>query len=92
MATLLHHIQPWMQRSIAEAEELLEWRIVQHTERKIAEVNQHLDAFELRVLDRTSPQVDVSTLQAAVDSLRADIVMILEDRVPESEALFCRAC
>ena len=39
MATLLHHIQPWMQRSIAEAEERLERRMVQHTMRKIAEVH-----------------------------------------------------
>ena len=30
--------------------------------------------------------MDVSTLQAAVNSLRADIDMILEDRVPEFEA------
>ena len=86
MATLLHHIQPWMQRSIAEAEERLERRMVQHTERKIAEVHQRLDAFELRVLARPAPQVDVSTLQAAVESLRADIDMILESWVPESEA------
>ena len=27
MATLLHHIKPWMQRSIAEAEELLEHKM-----------------------------------------------------------------
>ena len=47
MATLLHHIQPWMQRSIAEAKERLERRMVQHTEQKIVEVNQCLDAFEL---------------------------------------------
>ncbi|TMW85002.1 hypothetical protein EJD97_023970 [Solanum chilense] len=60
IATLLHHIQPWMQRSIAEAEERLEQRMVQHTEWKIAE--------------------------AAVDSLRADIDMILVARVPDSEA------
>ena len=69
MATLLHHIQPWMQRSIAEAEERLERRMVQHTEQKIAEVHQRLDAFELRVLARPSPPVDVSTHQAAVDIL-----------------------
>ena len=30
--------------------------------------------------------MDVSTLQAAVDSLRADIDMILESKVPDSEA------
>ena len=85
MATLLHHIQPWMQRSIAEAEERLEWRMVQHKERKIAEVHPRLYAFELRVLAQPAPPVDVSTLQAAVDSLRADIDMILEARVLGSE-------
>ena len=87
MATLLHHIQPWMHRSIGEAEERLERRMVQHTERKIAEVHQRLDAFELQVLARPAPPVDVSTLQAVVDSIRADIDMILEARVPEFEAL-----
>ena len=75
-----------MQRSIAEAEERLERRMVQHTEQKIAEVHQRLDAFELRVLARPARQVHVSNLQAAVKSLRADIDMILEARVPESEA------
>ena len=38
------------------------------------------------MLARPTPLVDVSTLQAAVDSLRADIDTILEARVPESEA------
>ena len=59
MATLLHHIQPWMQKSITESEERLERKMVQFTERKIAEVNQRLDAFELRVLVRPVPPVDV---------------------------------
>ena len=76
-----------MQRSIAEAEERLERRIVQHTEWKIAEVHQCLDAFELQVLARPAPPVDLLILQAAVDSLRLDIDMILEARVPESETL-----
>ena len=58
--------------------------------RKIVEVHQHLDAFELRVLARPAPPVDVSTLQAAVDSLRADIDTILEARVPESEAPYVK--
>ena len=43
--------------------------MVQHTERKLAEVHQRLDAFELRVLARPAPPVNVTTLQAAVDSL-----------------------
>ena len=50
MATLLHHIQPWMQKSITESEQRLERNMMQFMERKIAEVNQPLDAFELRVL------------------------------------------
>ena len=51
MATLLHHSHPWMKRSIAKAEERMERKMAQHTERKIMEVHQCLDAFELRVLD-----------------------------------------
>ena len=62
MATLLHHIQSWMQKSITESEKRLERKMVQYTERKIAEVHQLLDAIEFRVLARPSPQVDVSTL------------------------------
>ena len=80
MTTLLHHIQPWMQKSIAESKARME----RHMQRKIAEVNQRLDAFELRVLAQPAPPVDVSTLQASVDSLRADIDTILGERVPES--------
>ena len=38
------------------------------------------------VLAWLTPQVDGSTLQAAVESLRADIHMILEARVPKYEA------
>ena len=38
------------------------------------------------MLSRPAPPVDVSTLQAAVDGLRADIDTILEARVPESKA------
>ena len=81
MATLLHHIQTRMQMSIAEAEEI--WR---HTERKIAEFHQCLDAFELWFLAWPSPSIDVSTLQVAVEILRVDLDIILEARVLECEA------
>ena len=60
--------------------------MVQYTERKIAEVHQRLNAFELRVIAQRGPPVDVSTRQAAVDSLCVYIDTILEARVPESEA------
>ena len=86
MATLLHHIQPWMQKSITDSEDRLERKMVQYTERKIAEVHQRLNAFELRVIAQRGPPVDVSTRQAAVDSLCVYIDTILEARVPESEA------
>ena len=76
-----------MQKCITESEKRLGRKMVQYTERKIAEVNQRLDLFELRVLARAAPPVDVSTLQAAVDSLRADIGTILEASVPESKAI-----
>ena len=56
MATLLHHIQSWMQKSITESEECLEWKMVQFTERKINEVSSHLDVFELMVLHRPALQ------------------------------------
>ena len=86
MATLMHHIQLWMQRSIVEVEECLDCKMVQHTERKIAESHQRLETFESRVVAQPAPQVDVSTLQAVVDSLRADNDINLEARVLESEA------
>ena len=60
--------------------------MVQFTERKIAEVNQRLDDFELLVLARPAPPVDVWTLPAAVDSVRADIGTILETKVRDSKA------
>ena len=69
-----------MQKSIAESEA----RMGRQMQRKIAEVNQRLDAFELRVLARPAPPVDVSTLQATVASLRAEIDTILAARVSES--------
>ena len=39
MTTLLHHIQPWMQKSITESVARLVRKMQQFTERKIAEVN-----------------------------------------------------
>ena len=53
MATLLHHIQPWMQKSITESDERLERKMQQFTERKIAEVNQRLWMCRLLRLQST---------------------------------------
>ena len=54
----------------------MERRMAKHTERKIVDVHQRLDAFELQVLARPASPVDMSTLQPAVESLQADIDMI----------------
>ena len=51
MATLLHHIQPWMQKSIAESEARMEHRIEGMMDQKVQAINKRLDAFELRVLE-----------------------------------------
>ena len=53
MATLLHHIKPWMQKSITESEARLERKMQQFTERKIAEVNQRLWMCRLLRLQST---------------------------------------
>ena len=84
MSTLLHHIETWKQKSIAEAEDRIEKRVAKKTERKIQVVHQRIDAFELRVLARPAPTIDFTTLQVVV-SLRADVDSILEMRGPEPE-------
>ena len=50
------------------------------------EVHQCLNVFELWILDRPAPIVDVTAPQDAVEILREDLDTILEARVPESEA------
>ena len=56
MSALLHHIKPWIQRSIAEEEEQEERKMAQHTERKFMEFQKCLDDLELRVIARPSLQ------------------------------------
>ncbi|KAG5599265.1 hypothetical protein H5410_030635 [Solanum commersonii] len=47
IAILLHHIQPWMQKLIAESEARMECRMEGMMDRKVQAVNKSLDAFEL---------------------------------------------
>ncbi|XP_027771477.1 uncharacterized protein LOC114076530 [Solanum pennellii] len=75
-----------MQKSIAESEDQIEKRIAKEITRQILAVHQRLDAFELRVLARPAPTIDLTTLQAAVASLRADVDAILDAWVPKTEA------
>uniref|UniRef100_M1DGT9 Integrase core domain containing protein n=1 Tax=Solanum tuberosum TaxID=4113 RepID=M1DGT9_SOLTU len=86
MATLLHHIQPWMQKSIAESEARMEQRMEDIMDRKIHVINKRLDAFELRVLERPSPTIDLSSFQIELASLRDDIDAILATPTAEPQA------
>uniref|UniRef100_M1DDC1 Integrase core domain containing protein n=1 Tax=Solanum tuberosum TaxID=4113 RepID=M1DDC1_SOLTU len=86
MATLLHHIQPWMQKSIAEYEARMERRMEGMMDRKVQAVNKRLDAFELRVLERSAPATNLSALQADLSSLQTDVDAILVSHSVETQA------
>uniref|UniRef100_M1DX81 Integrase core domain containing protein n=1 Tax=Solanum tuberosum TaxID=4113 RepID=M1DX81_SOLTU len=77
MATLLHHIQPWMQKSIAESEARMEQRMEGMMDQKVQAINKRLDAFELRILEQSAPAIDLSALQAELASLRTEVDAIL---------------
>uniref|UniRef100_M1DPJ2 Integrase core domain containing protein n=1 Tax=Solanum tuberosum TaxID=4113 RepID=M1DPJ2_SOLTU len=86
MATLLHHIQPWMQKSIVESKVRMERRMEGMMDRKVQAVKKRLDAFELRVLERSAPATDLSALQADLASLRTDVDVILAAPSVETQA------
>jgi len=83
MATLMQHMKPWMQRSIVESEA----RIEKMMEQNIQAVHNHHNAFELRVLERSVPAIDVTTFQKELASLRADTVPEFAHAVPKDEAV-----
>ncbi|KAG5577710.1 hypothetical protein H5410_057844 [Solanum commersonii] len=76
MATLLHHIQTRC-KSRSESEARVERMMEDMMDRKVQTVNNHLDAFELRVLERPASAIDLSSLQADKASLRSDVEAIL---------------
>uniref|UniRef100_M1DJF2 Integrase core domain containing protein n=1 Tax=Solanum tuberosum TaxID=4113 RepID=M1DJF2_SOLTU len=86
MATLLHHIQPWMQKSIVESEAKMERRMEGMMDWKVQTVNKRLDAFELRVLERPTPAIDLSFFQAELASPRGDVDAILSTLTVEPQA------
>uniref|UniRef100_M1DPJ8 Integrase core domain containing protein n=1 Tax=Solanum tuberosum TaxID=4113 RepID=M1DPJ8_SOLTU len=86
MAILLHHIQPWMQKSIAESKVRMERRMEGMMDRKIQAVNKRLDAFELRFLERPAPTINLSSFQSELASLRADVDAILATPTVEPQA------
>ncbi|KAG5596525.1 hypothetical protein H5410_037757, partial [Solanum commersonii] len=69
--------RPWMQKSITESEARVERRMEDMMDRKVQAINNRLDAFELRVLERPAPAIDLSALQDNIASLRSDVEAIL---------------
>uniref|UniRef100_M1DXF6 Integrase core domain containing protein n=1 Tax=Solanum tuberosum TaxID=4113 RepID=M1DXF6_SOLTU len=61
----------------AESEARMERRMEAMMDWKVQAVNKRLDAFELRVLERSTPATDLSALQADLASLRTDVNVIL---------------
>uniref|UniRef100_M1DI23 Integrase core domain containing protein n=1 Tax=Solanum tuberosum TaxID=4113 RepID=M1DI23_SOLTU len=86
MTTLLHHVKPWMQKSIAESEVRMEKRMETMVDQKVQVVHKCLDAFELRVLTRPAPVTDISSFRTELDSLRSNIDSILATPTYEPEA------
>uniref|UniRef100_M1DKX4 Integrase core domain containing protein n=1 Tax=Solanum tuberosum TaxID=4113 RepID=M1DKX4_SOLTU len=73
MATLLHHVKPWMQRSIAKSEIRMKRKIETMMDQKVQAVHKRLDAFELRVLERPAPATNLSSFRTELDNLLADL-------------------
>uniref|UniRef100_M1E166 Integrase core domain containing protein n=1 Tax=Solanum tuberosum TaxID=4113 RepID=M1E166_SOLTU len=86
MATLLHHIKPWMRKLIAESKERVEKRMEAKMNQKVQEVHKRLDAFELRVIERPTPTTDMSSLRTKLTSLRSDVDAILATPSIEPQA------
>uniref|UniRef100_M1DDF7 Integrase core domain containing protein n=1 Tax=Solanum tuberosum TaxID=4113 RepID=M1DDF7_SOLTU len=86
MTTLLHHVWSWMQKSIAESETKLERRMESMMDQKVQAVNKRLDAFDLRVLERSAMTTDLSSFRSELASLRADVDAILATPAVEPRA------
>ncbi|KAK4733799.1 hypothetical protein R3W88_008060 [Solanum pinnatisectum] len=84
MATLLHHVKPWMQKSIAESEARMERRMETMMDQKVQAIHKRQHAFELRVIERPTPTTDLFSFQTELDSLRADLDAIIG--TPSEEA------
>uniref|UniRef100_M1DM99 Integrase core domain containing protein n=1 Tax=Solanum tuberosum TaxID=4113 RepID=M1DM99_SOLTU len=64
----------------------MERRMEGMMDRKVQAVNKRLDAFELRVLERSAPAIDLSALQVDLASLRTDVAAILAAPSVETQA------
>uniref|UniRef100_M1DNC9 Integrase core domain containing protein n=1 Tax=Solanum tuberosum TaxID=4113 RepID=M1DNC9_SOLTU len=86
MATLLHHVKPRMQKSIAEPEARMEKRMVTMMDQKVQVIHKCLDAFELRVLERPAHTTDLSSFRTELTSLWEDLDAIIVPSTDKPES------
>ncbi|WMV32672.1 hypothetical protein MTR67_026057, partial [Solanum verrucosum] len=79
----VEHVRPWIQHATEESEAWIEQWVEHMMDKKVHAVHTHLDAFELKVLERSSPIVDVTTLQKEIESLHKYVTKLLAP--PETE-------
>uniref|UniRef100_M1DGE0 Integrase core domain containing protein n=1 Tax=Solanum tuberosum TaxID=4113 RepID=M1DGE0_SOLTU len=89
MATLLHHIKPWMRKLIVDSEVRVKKRMEAKMDHKVQAVHKRLDAFELRVLERPAYTTDMSSFRIELASLRAvvDAILATPAVAPQSQSL-----
>uniref|UniRef100_M1DKZ4 Integrase core domain containing protein n=1 Tax=Solanum tuberosum TaxID=4113 RepID=M1DKZ4_SOLTU len=73
MATLLQHMRPWMQRSIKVSEAQMERMM----DAKIQVVHRRLNIFELRVMERPRPTIEITSFQMEFARLHYDVDALL---------------
>lgn len=86
MSTMILHIKTWMQKSIAEVEDLIAKQVAKHVEQQIQGVHKFLVPFELRVLGCLLPTIDLTVINDELDSLRDDVDAIFEMQRTETES------
>lgn len=62
MASLIHHIHPYMHKSISEVEKRINNQVAKLANHHIQAVHKHLDAFELCELARQPSAIDFTTI------------------------------
>ena len=82
MAKLLQHVMPCIHRSLAKSEVGMEHLM----EKKVLVGHKLIDAFEKRVLQRLTPNIDLTTFKKDLESLRVEIDVIFYPLVTEPES------
>uniref|UniRef100_M1DEL4 Integrase core domain containing protein n=1 Tax=Solanum tuberosum TaxID=4113 RepID=M1DEL4_SOLTU len=83
--TLLHHVKPWMQKSIVESEVRMDRRMETIIEQKVQAIHNGPNAFKFRVLARPDPVTNLSSIRTELDSLQANLDAIITPPIDKPE-------